>query len=532
MNKRWMVLVLTGLVFLLGGCSSEEIAPENNFSVLGQLEGDTDSNETLTLSMRSPETLNPIHNKDESVDQILRLIYQPLIEFDEMGKIYSNIAQSWSIAEERRTLFVQLRTDVFWQNGGNLTADDVIHTLNEIVNAEDGTVYKRVLDYVESYQKVNEYAVTIVFKEAFNANMMSLNFPIISRSHTAAGRDVNLAPMGSGPYAMVSYTMASQMILEANPAYVGGVPNISSICVKVTSGSGTDIYAFERGMIDILVQDAIEVGRLTDGEKYGIHLFDSPIYDFVGFNFDRGLFREKNMRQAVAYALPKAEIYENVYLQYARLTATPISARSYLYEENVIDYGFDTNMAAMLLKNAGWADANGDGVLERILEGGGEEILQVRLLVNQENIARMQIATRLRTELTALGFAVILEAEPYDVYAERFQNGEFDLVIAGWKMSPTVNLTDFFGTGGRYNYIAYSDAQTDALLRDAAAASGEGLTLLAYSRLQKRLAEELPYISIAYRMNAVFTSEKVGGEISPTMEHVYRTISDWTYGAE
>ena len=92
-----------------------------------------------------------------------------------------------------------------------------------------------------------------------------------------------------------------------------------------------------------------------------------------------------------------------------------------------------------------------------------------------------------------------------------------------------IGLPPFFGTGGSLNYIGYSDADMDTLLTAARTAVGEGQTLLAYSSLQKKLAEELPYISIAYRNQAVFASKNIGGEVHPVESNVFRGIEAWTY---
>ncbi|WP_405725348.1 hypothetical protein, partial [Anaerotignum sp.] len=75
----------------------------------------------------------------------------------------------------------------------------------------------------------------------------------------------------------------------------------------------------------------------------------------------------------------------------------------------------------------------------------------------------------------------------------------------------------------------YTNEEVDQLLATAREAIGEGPTLLAYSGLQKKLAEELPYISIAYRNEAVFTSKHVSGTIEPTEFNVFHGIEKWTY---
>ena len=89
-------------------------------------------------------------------------------------------------------------------------------------------------------------------------------------------------------------------------------------------------------------------------------------------------------------------------------------------------------------------------------------------------------------ELEAIGFEVTIDAQPYDVYSEKFASGDFDLVVGGWKMSEVLNLAPFFVTDGDYNYIGYSNEEVDQLLQTANSAIGEGQTLLAYSNLHWR----------------------------------------------
>ena len=336
-------------------------------------------------------------------------------------------------------------------------------------------------------------------------------------------------PVGNGPYRMESYTMASSMVLVPNESYSGTVPNISNITVKITGSADTDDYSFSQGILDTMVTDSTSAGRyLAADDKMKGTAFDAGVYDFIGFNFGRDLFQDKNLRQSVAYVVPKDYIYESVYLKYAEMSNTPVSPASWLYEENVAPYNYDASMASTLLKNAGWADTNNDGVLEKEKENGTKEELRITMLVNKENTARNQIASRMEEELEAIGFEVTIDAQPYDVYSEKFASGDFDLVVGGWKMSEVLNLAPFFVTDGDYNYIGYSNEEVDQLLQTANSAIGEGQTLLAYSNLQKKLAEELPYVSIAYRQDVLLTSSYVGGEIHPTRINVFDGIEYWT----
>lgn len=529
--KKKILLLLLSLCMGLCGCGQGEEQTEEDFTAVGG-ENMLEEEEALTLSMRIPETLNPLLNREETVDRILKLMYLPLMEFDESGKACPAVAESWEISADGKSMTVKLNHNIQWQNGERVNADDVVYSLNTIKNAPEDSVYKKVLNYVSGCTKTGEYSVVFTFHDTFSSNIAALRFPIISASYYGGENDpkaaINLTPMGNGPYSLLSYQQAAEMMLEASHSYHGETPKISRIRVKVTAGEETDINAFEQGMTDVLVTDAMEAGRYVDEGISGMYQYTSNQYDFIAFNFNKELFKDKSLRQAVAYALPKESLMDSVYLNYGVMTNTPINPKSWLYEENVALYGYNPSMASTFLKNSGWTDADKNGRLEKNINGI-DQTLKATILVNKENTGRVQIASKLKEELTAIGFEITIDQQPFDAYQEKFTNGQYDIVVGGWKCSEVTDLTPFFGTGGSLNYIGYSNAEVDQLLEAARTAVGEGPTLLAYSSLQKKLAEELPYISIAYRNQAVFASKNVGGEISPVESNVFRGIEAWTY---
>ena len=531
MKKRKLLLLLI-LCLGLCGCGKNE-EKQDDFTAIGGEGTETVMEDMLTLSMRIPETLNPLLNREETVDRILKLIYMPLLEFDETGKPSPAIAKSWEMGADGKTVTMQLQNDIMWQNGGKLTAEDVVYSFRTIQNAPDGSVYKKVLDYVADCTKAGEYTVVFTFHETFSSNLSALRFPVISANYHGGDNDpkgaVNQTPVGNGLYGMYSYKQASELILKSSESYSGEKPLISYIRVKITAGEDTDINSFEQGMTDVLVTEATEAGRYVDEGISGMYQYTSNDYDFIGFNFKKELFQDKALRQAVAYALPKEDMMDSVYLNYAVMTNTPIHPKSWLYEENVALYDYNPSMASTFLKNSGWTDTDGNSKLEKKTEDGQTKQLKATILVNSENTARRQIASKLKEELTAVGFDITIDQQSFSAYQDKFINGQFDIIIGGWHCSEVTDLAPFFSTAGSLNFIGYTNEEVDQLLAAARNASGEGQTLLAYSSLQKKLAEELPYISIAYRNKAVFASKNVGGEIMPTEFDVFCTIEKWTY---
>ena len=530
--RKGICILMAAVICLCSGCSKEEPITGDFQVTTKQKEEKAEEKTVLTLSMRVPETLNPLLNRDETVDMALKPIYMPFLGIAENGKPEKAVAESWIPSEDGKSLSVQLSEDLVWQDGTPVTASDVVFSFRTILGAEEDSVYKKVTDYVASCTATGANSVQVTFRSSFTGNMAALNFPVISAryyggQHDPKG-DVNMSPMGCGPYRMESYTVASSLLLVPNELYRGKKPSVPQINIRITSGADTDIYSFSQGILDVLVANATDAGKyMTQNTGTEAHAFSSDLYDFIGFNFQGSLFEDKNLRQAVAYLISKKYLWESVYLQYADMTNTPVKPTSWLYEENVAPYNYDPEMAATLVKNAGWIDKDKDGIRERILPNGREEKLQIQILVNEENTARKQIASKLAEELGKIGVFVTIDIQPYEAYTQKFQRGEFDLVVGGWKMPATADLRMFFHTDGAYNYIGYSNEEMDTLLEAACTAAGEGRTLLAYSNLQKKMAEELPYISIAYRQNVLLTSGSVGGEIAPLQSNVYQGIEDW-----
>ena len=517
-KKLSMILIAVMLLTACGSDSSQDLS----YNVTDNSQQESVSRESMTLYMKIPQTLHPLENKEETVDSVLRLMFLPLVDIDASLKAQPSVAESWTFSADGLTLNLNLNSGILWQNGTALTADDVVYTVHCLLSAEEGTVYEHVKDYVASCSKNGAYSVSIRFHRAFSGNIYALNFPVISQAYYQQG-NVSMAPMGNGAYNFVSYETANQMLLTANTTCIKGTPSISSVLVKILDSKETAENAFDQEMIDIYPTDAVSFGKFDALSEEEIIYYPSLEYDFIGFQMENSIFSSQKLRQAVAYALPKEEIAESAYLQQASMTNTPISSESWLYEENVEDYAYDLTQAKKLLEEE-WQDTDGDKILENKETG---EKLSFTILCNQENSIRRQIAQKLAEELKSIGCNVTVEAVPYQTYYERFTNGTFDMIIGGWKMSRMADFSVFFGTDGAYNYGGYSSEETDALLEQANTAVNENQIILAYSNLQKKLAEDLPYISIAYRKNVLLHHAEIEIPVVPTDEDPYHAAYAW-----
>lgn len=534
--KKKLLLLIVACVMFLGACSKQEEVslPEQSEPIAEAAPENAPtpkSGGTLKLAMRTTQTLNPLMNEDETVDNILKLIYEPLIKLDNTGKAVPSIAESWSFSEDGSVLTLQLKNNILWHDGSTLTAEDVTFSMTTIRNSSENSVYKKCMENVAAFSSTGRNTVNITFLRPFSSNINYLCFPVISASYYRGGatNEKNLSPMGTGSFRFESFIPSKELRLTATESSLKKRPYIDNVEAVVIPDKNTDLYSFDQGVIDAISAVETDMGKYDNSKNTKRYEYTMNYYDFVGFNFNTSILQDKRVRQAIAFSVPKEDIIDGVYLGHAVNADTAINPQYWLYEPETKKYDYNLSEARNLLKEAGWVDTNSDKIRDKTINEYSE-MLRLNILYNKENEERRQTAIRLADELKALGFEITLDGQPYDIYVEKLNNKDFDLFIGGWQLSSILDYSFMFHSSqinGGTNFISYSNESMDALLNNAYNAVTEDAVKAAYSGLQKHMAEELPYISLVFRKSAVFTRERINGDIMPLPENVYDNIDSW-----
>lgn len=541
-----ILLFCTALLLVLAGCN-KELEPTKNtkntqatettqpavqYTQQNQEEKPLQEGGTLYLSMRNAATLNPLLNQDASVDTILKLIYMPLIKLDENHKPAPSIAESWSFDEGGSVLTLNLRNNIYWQDGTNLTADDVIYSFDTLSRTADiNAVYKKCMNYIRSYRKTSAYTVEITFQQNFSGNLYALLMPIISKQYYGSKvltSDKNMIPMGNGYFQFDSYVPAKEMKLKKCISSFGNTAHIDEIIVNISTDEDTDLYSFEQGITDLMVMGSSDIGKSNQEDDIKYFEYPTSYYDFIAFNFSKSLFQDSNVRKAIASLTPKESILESIYFGHGVVAETPINPTFWYYEPDVTKYDFDIAQARNYFEASNWKDTNDDGILDRTTNELSET-LRITILYNTENEIRKQIAIRLGDELRGIGAEVSLDGQPYDNYVQKLQSGDFDLFVGGWQFSIVPNYSFLLHSAqvGIANYARYQNGDMDAILGSAYNAVKEEDIKIAYSNLQKKITEELPYVSVAFRNFVMLSSDRVQGNVKPLENNIFDNINEW-----
>ena len=155
------------VVSVFSGCSSSDENVENTDNTTNtEAQTNTENYEKgneIVLSMRTTQNLNPLTNEDESVDNILKIMFEPLIAIDNTGKPQPAVAESWTYSEDGSVLSIKIKDNLYWHNGSKITADDVVFSVNTIKGASENSVYKNCVSNIASCTQTGELTVNINF---------------------------------------------------------------------------------------------------------------------------------------------------------------------------------------------------------------------------------------------------------------------------------------------------------------------------------------------------------------------------------
>lgn len=515
------LIVIYFLIFAISGCTNLENQSAVDITTEVSTETMTEKTDivaadggTLNVAIRNPKNLNPLINEDESIDEILKLVYDDLIVLDENQKPSPNLVESWEFSQDGRLLTLRLRNDVYWHNGNQFTSNDVKFSIDTIKNSADTSPYKTCIKNISSYQALDSHTFTITYSTPFSGALQSLNFPIISYEYYI-GQNVldcskNMQPMGTGAYEFTGFSEMKQLNLKRNPRWFKAAAHIEDIEALIIPKEEAELYAFDQGKIDFLSTDIVDWEKYNGSKKTNIYEYATNYYEFIGINFNNSILNDTNVRQALAHAVPKDRIIEEIYLEHAIATDTPIHPKSWLSSYEKAAYDYNGAKSKQLLSESGWTDTDQNGIVDR----NGYEF-RINMLVNSENPQRIEAANMIKRSFQQIGVDLTVDIQNFNEYSERLRSKNFDLAMAGWKLSTIPDLTFAFHSSqiaDGDNFISYNNPSMDLLLQQAYSSVGDDIMREAYKNIEDYISEQLPYISLYFKNAAVLIDNHVKKE--------------------
>ncbi|MDR1649184.1 MAG: ABC transporter substrate-binding protein [Synergistaceae bacterium] len=415
--------------------------------------------------------LDPQQQNETITNAITRHIYEPLVSYSPNGGyLIPTLAESWEIAPDQLTWTFYLREDVKFSDGTPFTAEDVKFTFERARN----TIIKDRVAAIDSIEVVNDRTLRIVTKAPTAVLLDSIQLlKIMSKSYTErVGNDeVNLKPMGTGPYVCVEWVKEDHITLEPNKNYWGAAPAISRVRFRPITNAATRTAALLTGEVDLIEDIPVrDVDRMKKAD--GIDVLDRPGMRLIYLHIDGNReptpgvtggvnpMKDARVRRAMSLGIDRETIVRITMNGNGYATGQMLleGKRGFLKELPVPEY--NPEKARELLKEAGW-----------------DKGFKVKLdAPNGRYPNDAQIAQAIASQLAKIGIEVDLILHPKSTFFDYVRPGDkSSLVMTGWSEEIDVGemANTLFYTRGKHpakggsNRCHYSNAEFDSLIDEA-----------------------------------------------------------------
>lgn len=192
-------------------------------------------------------------------------------------------------------------------------------------------------------------------------------------------------------------------------------------------------------------------------------------YTYIGWNLDNPLFKEKEVRLALAMLMPREEIAQKVHMGAAFPISGPFKLGSPAYDSTVENVPFDPDKARRLLKRAGWLDRDGDGIIEKEIDGKMVPF-QFTYLIHNALDYHQKIADIIKENIEQAGIKVTISKNDWTIFADLVRERKFDAVRYAWGMELDPDPFPIFHSSqignNCDNFIGYRNARVDQICEE------------------------------------------------------------------
>jgi peptide/nickel transport system substrate-binding protein len=520
------ILVLVGAVGYLAFSVTTVVVPDYGGTYVEGIAG-------------NPQAINPILAQQNPVDRdLVALIFNGLTRVGAQGTIMPDLAEDWDISADGTTYTFYLRQDVLWHDGAPFTANDVVYTINAMQNPNyPGSPALAELWRSVVVEQLDTYTVRFLLREPYApfldyTTIGILPVHILGSVPVEALGDSQFSakPIGTGPF-MVAEVSARHIALQANPEYFRSRPYLDRIEFIYYPNDQAVFEARKRGEVAGIARVLPEHLQAVRDDP-DLTLYSAPLsgYTLIFLNLDRGVFQDPAVRRAMALALDRQQLVDDILGGQGIVIHSPILPDSWAYDENVRQYTHDPRKAVVALEEAGWFDDNGDGVRER-----GSQVLAFTLATNDDP-TRVRLIHAVSEQLAKVGIRATPEVVGWDeLTTEMLPTRRFDAVLSEWQgLPPDPDPYPFWHSSqameGGWNVASYISEQADLLLQDARTTNVRDQRIELYRRFQELFSEDMPSLLLYQPVyNYALDKNVQGVQVAPMIDGSQRfsTVSSW-----
>lgn len=569
-SKLFSLLLLT-MVVLASSCASEGSSSES--SSTSSQSGKEYKDEVVVHQLSDPTGLHPTNTSDGGATEIKRLMFQRLLNYAQDLSLVPQLAAELPSIEETPEggliINYRLRKEAKWDDGKPVTSEDVVFSYkcvrNPKVDAPSLRPYFEFITDVKTYPddplKVTMYSdrlnflwdhvtgtdVIIFPKHLYDPTGESDKFSYQQiakgdKSVIESPENIKFADrfnnikyqreeiFGSGPYKLKAWNTDQNIILERKENWWGDeilgtnmyfAKGPSKVIYQTINDRTTALTATKSEELDVLGPVRARDWKVDIPKSQKIqdnyNKFDPPFlyYSYIGMNIRDPKLSDKKVRKALAHLVDVDLINETLIYGMAERVVGTIHPSSPDYHKGLKMYDFNIDKAKALLAEAGWKDSDGNGVVDKVINGKKTD-LSIVFNYNQGNDTRKNVGLTMKESARQAGVEIEVIPLEWSVFSERLKANEVKMWYGAWVFDPRPSdpkqIWHTTSYGGGSNFTGFGNAETDKLIESITQELDPAKRKQMYYKWQETLHEEVPYIFMFTAQNLLLVHNRFDRE--------------------
>ncbi|WNK00928.1 ABC transporter substrate-binding protein [Thalassospiraceae bacterium LMO-JJ14] len=416
------------------------------------------------------------------------------------GEIVPALASSYEFTNDT-TIEFTLRKGVKFHDGSDLTADDVVATLNRAADPKYGAVYQIAVKWIDRAEKLDDYKVRVTMKEPYPVALewVAGFLPIYpSDYYEKVGKEgFALKPVGTGPYKLAAMDPGTHWRLERFADHYEGSPKgnaIKFIDMRVYPEVNTQLTGLMTKKIDFMWKFSADIAKRLEGRD-GIDIKNASIMRInqIALNPAKGKpTSDIRVRRALNHAVNREAIMKSIIGGSSSVIATACNPVQFGCSTDVTSYSYDPKKAKALLKEAGY----GEG-------------MPLKVLVMKSGAVSRNMVEAVLADLAKVGVTADIETQQWAAARKKWINDEDDIMIASWGSwgigDVAMITSEWFGSS---SVNRTGDQKVVELLNVADRSTDRSVREEKYAQALKRIADQAYWIPLwTFNVNYALNDE-------------------------
>ncbi len=470
---------------------------------------DVDYSVTFTLARFTGERLDPYLSVSRTNRDLLSLCYDPLVHVDSSFEPETVIASSYELGE--RYVVFTISPDARFSDGTYVTSADCVYSYSVAMDSE--SFYLDRFDYIMDFKELSDGRFVVYFNRESVYNVNLCDIPIIK-----SGTNGDFIPTGSGKYHIMREN--ASVYLEKNAySMVDNGENfeVSTILVHDINSIEELLYNFNYNKIHGSYTDITDDGSEFRGNIETISFCDNSLVFAVVNQSQYDSFRANPVfLKGLTYCIDRAEICSELLSGGTQPVWYPFNPDwSQTVAAELNDDIYSTVDAHECFTAAG-------AVLTGTVRTCNEVPIELKLVVNSENLTKVEVAEAVAEDLENMGFSVVVESLTWDKYNEAVRDGDYDIYIAEVLLPMNMDVRSLLLSDVNTGTGRVSDEFLDAIEQFN---SGN----MSMRDFLSVFQEDLPFIPLYFNRGALAVNRVVSGSFDPAVGNIYNGIEFWKF---